>query len=340
MDRGLIEIKFKSAFRNLKSAILMWAILFVLCFSVEAQQPGKIPSIGFLFIGSKDQPHLESFRKGLRELGYVEGKNIVIEYRYAEGKPNALPVLAAELVGLNLDVILTTIPQASRAVLQATSTIPIVLVGAGDPVRDGLVKSLARPGGNLTGLSSTAGPGMVGKQLELLKESVPKMKVVAMLWNPEAGQFASVAIEEAKTGAEALGLQIRPYEIKSTEDLNRVFDDLKKTHANALLIPGGPVVTRNSRLVAERVTKLRLPSISNSRQFVEDGGLMAYGVNFADLYRRAAVYVDKILKGRKPADLPVEQPKKFEFIINLKAAKQIGITIPPNVLARADRVIR
>jgi ABC-type uncharacterized transport system substrate-binding protein len=283
---------------------------------------------------------LESFRQGLRDLGYFEGKNIAIEYRYAEGKPDALPALAAELVGLNLDVILTTIPQASRAVLQASRTISIVVVGAGDPVRDGLVQSLARPGGNLTGLSSTAGPGMVGKQLELLKESVPKISVVAMLWNPEAGQFASVALEEAKTGAKALGLQIRPYEIKSTEDLDRALRDLKKPRASTLLIPGGPVVTRNSRRVVERVTELRLPSISNSRQFVEDGGLMAYGVNFADLYRRAATYVDKILKGWKPADLPVEQPMKFEFVVNLKAAKQIGLTIPPNVLARADKVIR
>jgi putative ABC transport system substrate-binding protein len=324
-----------------------WVVIFAIVLTValcgamaHAQQPAKIPRIGFLFIGSKDQPHLESFRQGLRNLGYIEGKNILIEYRYADGKPDALPALAAELVGLNVDVILTTVPQASRAVLQATSTISIVVVGAGDPVLDGLVKSLARPGGNLTGLSSNAGPGMVGKQLELLNESVPKISVVAMLWNPEAGRLAGVAIDEAKTAAKALGLQIRPYEIKVAGDIDRVFDDLKKTRADALLIPGGPVVTRNSKRVAVRVTKLRLPSMSNSRQFVEDGGLMAYGVNFADLYRRAATYVDKILKGRKPADLPVEQPMKFELVVNLKAAKQIGVTIAPTVLARADEVIR
>ena len=258
--------------------IPVWVLttfFLITAYSAEAQQPTKIPRLGFLFIGSKDQPHLESFRQGLRELGYSEGKNIAIEYRYGEGKPDALPTLAAELVGPNVDVILTTIPQASRAVLQATSTIPIVVVGAGDPVRDGLVKSLARPGGNLTGLSSSAGPGMVGKQLELLKESVPKINVATMLWNPEAGQFASVAIEEAKAAAKALGLQIRPYEIKSAKDIDRAFDDLKQRRANALLVPGGPVVTRNSKRLAERAIKLRLPSMFNSRQFVEDGGLMA-----------------------------------------------------------------
>jgi putative ABC transport system substrate-binding protein len=306
----------------------------------EAQQQAKIPRIGFLFIGSKDQPHLESFRQGLRDLGYFEGKNIAIEYRYAEGKLDALPVLAAELVGLNVDVILTTTLQASRVVLQATGTIPIVAVGSGDPVRDGLVKSLARPGGNLTGLSSSAGPGMIGKRLELLKEAVPRISVVATPWSPEAGQIAGVELEEAKTTARALGIQIRPYEIKSAGDIDRAFDALKKLRANALLIPGAPLMTQNSRRIAELALKLRLASIYQTRQFVEDGGLMAYGVNFGDLYRRAPIYVDKILKGAKPADLPVEQPRKFEFVINLKTAKQIGLTIPPNVLARADRVIR
>jgi putative ABC transport system substrate-binding protein len=315
-------------------------LLFALCVSAEAQHPVKIPRIGFLFIGSKDQPHLESFRQGLRDLGYFEGKNIAIEYRYAEGKLDALPVLAAELVGLNVDVILTTTLQASRVVLQATGTIPIVAVGSGDPVRDGLVKSLARPGGNLTGLSSSAGPGMIGKRLELLKEAVPRISVVATPWSPEAGQIAGVELEEAKTTARALGIQIRPYEIKSAGDIDRAFDALKKLRANALLIPGAPLMTQNSRRIAELALKLRLPSIYQTRQFVEDGGLMAYGVNFGDLYRRAPIYVDKILKGAKPADLPVEQPRKFEFVINLKTAKQIGLTIPPNVLARADRVIR
>jgi len=320
--------------------VLLGTLFLATSSPTQAQQAKKIPRIGFLFVGSKDQPHLESFRQGLRDLGYVEGKNITIEYRYAEGKQDALPGLAAELVGLKVDVILTTTFRASRAVAQVTSTIPIVAVGIGDPISAGLVKSLARPSGNVTGLSNSAGPGMFGKQLELLKEAVPRISVVAMLWNIEAGQLASVALEETKTGARALGIQIRPYEIKSAGDIERAFDDVKKLRANALLITAGPVMTRNSRRIAEFAFKLRLPAMYNSRQFVEDGGLMAYGVNFADLYRRAATYVDKILKGRQPADLPVEQPMKFELVVNLKTAKQIGVTIAPNVLARADKVIR
>ena len=321
----------------------LFAVVFSLVIGgagVQAQQPTKLRRIGFLFIGSKDQPHVDSFRQGLRDLGYVEGKNIVVEYRYAEGKPDALPTLAAELVGLNVEVILTTTLRASRVVLQATSTIPIVGVGLGDFVDAGLVKNLARPGGNLTGLSNSAGPGMRGKQLELLKEAVPKISVVAMLWNIDDGPLASVALEEAKTVAKALGIQIRPYQIKSAGDIERAFDDVKKFHINGFLITGGPVTTRNSARITELTAKLGLPSIYSTRQFVEDGGLIAYGVNFGDIYRRAATYVDKILKGATPADLPVEQPTKFELIINLKAAKQIGLTIPPTVLARADRILR
>ena len=306
----------------------------------HAQQTAKMPRIGFLFIGSKDQPHLESFRQGLRELGYVEGKNIGIEYRYADGKNEALPALAAELVSLNLDVILTTVPQSSRAVLEVTKTIPVVSVGGGDPVIEGLAKSLAQPGGNLTGLSSSADPGMMGKRLELLKEGVPKIKIVAMLWNPEAGQIGGRALERAKTGAKVLGLQIRPYEIRNAADIDRAVEDLKKLRANAIFVSGGQVMNRNSRRIAELGLQLRLPSMYPTRQFVEDGGLMAYGVSFSDLYRRAATYVDKILKGRKPADLPIELPMKFELVVNLKSAKQIGVNIEPNVLARADRVIR
>jgi putative ABC transport system substrate-binding protein len=318
--------------------LTLCTMLLALSVPTGAQQPTKIPRLGFLFIGSKDQPHLESFHQGLRDLGYVEGKNIVIEYRYAEGKPDALPALAAELVALNLDVIVTTTPQASRAVLQASSTIPIVATGF-DPVRIGLAKSLAQPGGNLTGLTSDAGPGMTGKRLELLKEAFPRTNIVAMLLNP-GGQFLDQTLEHAKTGAKALGLQIRPYYIKGAEDIDGAFDDLKKLRANALLMPGGAITTLNSRRIIELATKLRLPAMYQTRNLVEDGGLMAYGVNFGDLYRRAATYVDKILKGKKPTDLPIEQPTKFEFVINLKAAKQIGLTIPPNVLARADRVIK
>jgi putative ABC transport system substrate-binding protein len=324
-----------------KLQCLVLATLFLATSSPSlAQQPKKMPRIGFLFIGSKDQPHLEAFRQGLRDLGYVEGKNISIEYRYAEGKPDALPTLAGELVGLNVDVILTTTLRASRAAAQVTSTIPIVGVGIGDPISAGLVKSLARPSGNVTGLSNSAGPGLWGKQLELLNEAVPRISLVAVLWNIDVDRLASVMNEEVKTAAKALRVQIRPYEIKSAADIDRAFDDLKKNRAQALLITAGPVMTRNSKTISELATKLHLPAMYNTRQFVEDGGLMAYGVNFADLYRRAATYVDKIVKGRKPTDLPVEQPMKFEFVINLKAAKQIGLTIPPNLLARADRVSR
>jgi putative tryptophan/tyrosine transport system substrate-binding protein len=322
------------------SSILVAAVLLGVGVMAQAQQPKKIPRIAFLFIGSKDQPHLDSFRQGLRDLGYVEGKNIVIDYRYAEGKNDALPTLAAELVALNLDVILTTTVSANRAVLQATSTTPIVSVGAGDPVRQGLAKSLAQPGGNLTGLSSSAGPGMEGKRLALFKEAVPKISVVTLLWNPEARTIGGVVLQEAKTGANSLGLQRRSYEITSAGDIDRAFDDLKTRNRNALLITGGPIMTRNSRRIAELAVKLRLPSMYQTRQFVEDGGLMAYGINFADLYQRAAIYVDKLLKGRKPADLPIELPIKFELVINLKTAKQIGVTIPQSVLYRADKVIK
>jgi ABC-type uncharacterized transport system substrate-binding protein len=304
-----------------------------------AQQPAKTHRIGFLFVGSKDQPHLESFHQGLRELGYVDGKNILIEYRYAEGKSDALPALAADLVALNVEVIVTTNPNGSRAVLRASSAIPIVVVGF-DPVATGLVKSLAHPGGNITGLSSRVGPDMEGKRLDVLKEAFPKISAVAMLWNPEAGQLAHLALDSAKRGAEALDIQLRPHEVRNAGDIDRAFDDLKKLRPDALLIPGGVLMTLNSRRVVGLVAKHRLPAIYQTRQFVQDGGLMAYGVSFPDLYKRAAIYVDKILKGTKPADLPVELPMKFELFINLKAAEQIGVTIPANVLARADKVIR
>jgi len=304
-----------------------------------AQQRTKIPRIGFLFVGSKDQPHLDSFHQGLHELGYVDGKNISIDYRYAEGNSDALPALAAELVALNVDVIVTTNPNGTRAVLRARSTIPIVVVGF-DPVATGLVKSLAHPGGNVTGVSTRGGPDMEGKRLDVLKEAIPKSNIVAMLWNPEAGQLAHLALDSAKRGANALDIQLRPHEVRSSGDIDRAFDYVKKLRADALLIPGGPLMTFNSRRLVELAAKLRLPAMYQTRQFVEQGGLMAYGVSFPDLYKRAAIYVNKILKGTKPADLPVELPMKFELFINLKAAKQIGVTIPPNVLARADKVIR
>ena len=313
------------------------AMLFALSAVAEAQQ-AKIPRIGFLFIGSKDQPHLDKFRQGLRDLGYVEGKNIAIEYRYAEGNRNALPTLAAELVALNLNVILTTTPQASRAVLQATSTVPIVITGF-DPVRIGLAKSLAQPGGSLTGLSSEAGSGMTGKRLELLKEAFPNVKIVGVLTTPTSETREST-LDLTKTVAKALGLQIHHHDIKDGPDIDHSFEPLKKLRVDALHMPAGQITTLNSKRLIALAAKLGVPAIYHTPILVEEGGLMAYGVNFGDLYRRAAGYVDKILKGRKPADLPIEQPMKFELVISLKAAKQISVEISPNVLARADRVFR
>ena len=321
---------------------VLWLLATFLLAYVQldaGEHPAKSPRLGFLFFGSKDQPHLESFHYGLRDLGYVDGKNIRIEYRYAERSSERLAVLAAELVALNPDVILTTTPAATRAVLQASSKIPIVAIGF-DPIAAGLVKSLARPGGNVTGLSSSAGPGMMGKRLDLLKEAFPKIDIVAMLWNPEAGHFAKQVLDGAETGAKSLGLQLQPHEIRNTGDIDRAFEELKSLNPDALLIPGGAVMTLNSKRLVNLATKLRLPAMYQTGQFIEDGGLMGYGVNYGDLYRRAAIYVDKISKGAKPADLPVELPMRFELLINLKAVSQIGLTIPANVLARADKVIR
>jgi putative tryptophan/tyrosine transport system substrate-binding protein len=317
-------------------ALTIW-VLAAISFA-DAQQPAKMPRIGFLFIGTKDQPHLESFRQGLRELGYVEGKNILIEYRYAEGRHDALHALAAELVALNPDAILTTTPQASRALVQASSAIPIIMTGF-DPVRIGLVNSLAQPGRNLTGLTSDAGPGMIGKRLELLKESFPKIKIVGML-SDAASEVGETSSDLTKTAAKALRLQVKVVYLKEGADVERSYQTLKNLRVDALHMPPGSLTTLNSRRFIDLASKLRVPAIYHTRILVEEGGLMCYGVNFADLYRRAATYVDKILKGRKPTDLPIEQPMKFELVINLKAAKHIGLTIPPNVLARADRVIK
>ena len=309
------------------------AVLLTIGAMAQAQQPSKVPRIGFLFIGSKDQPHIEKFRQGMRDLGYVEGKNIFIEYRYAEGNADALPRLAAELVGLNLDVILSTTPAANRALLHTTSTIPIVSVagfGSG-PVKN---LNLAQPGGNLTGLTASAGPGMYGKRVEILKEAFPKIRLVALVGG------AGNNLDDASTAGKVVGVQVRPVEIKNINEIDSLGDELRKVRANGLLIGANPIAMINLRKIADLAAKLRLPAMSQTSQYVEEGGLMAYGVNFGDLYRRAATYVDKILKGRKPSDLPIEQPMKFELVINLKAAKQIGVTIPPNVLARADRVTR
>jgi putative ABC transport system substrate-binding protein len=307
---------------------------------VAAQQPGKIPRIGYLGANSPsvnpDRP--ESFRQGLRELGYAEGKNIVIEWRFAEGKQDRLAALAAELVRLKVDILITGGPPSTRAAKEATVTIPIVMGFDNDPVGDGFVASLARPGGNITGLSTLA-PEISGKQLELLKEIVPRFSRVAVLGtSTQPGNAQS--LRETELAARAFGTKVQFLDILDAKDIETAFRAAGNGHADGILVLQSPVINSQRTQVAELAVKSRLPGIFPQNEYAKAGALMYYGVNTVDLFRRAATYVDKILKGTKPADLPVEQPTKFELVINLKAAKQIGLTIPPNVLARADRVIR
>jgi len=315
-------------------------MLFALCSSAHAQQPKKVPRIGYLSntSPSADSARYEAFRQGLRELGYVAGKNVVIEYRYTEGKSDRLPALAAELVRLRVDVIVTGGGATTRAAKEATTTIPIVFAQDGDPVASGFVASLARPGGNITGLSNFA-PELNGKRLELLKEIVPKLSRVAVLGTSTVPGHARF-LKETEPAAGALRLQLQFLDVRAPKDIETAFRAASKGRADGLLVLSGPVLTSHRTQVLDLAVESRLPSIYNFPEWVEAGGVMSYGVNLTDLFQRAATYVDKILKGAKPADLPVEQPKKFEFIINLKVAKQIGLTIPPNVLARADRVIK
>jgi ABC-type uncharacterized transport system substrate-binding protein len=324
-------------------SILVVVVLLVLGVIAEAQQPAKIPRIGYLTGATPDgqSARIEPFRQGLRELGYVEGKNIFIEHRYAEGKLDRLPALAAELVRLKVDVIVTGRQAITRAAKNATNTIPIVMAQDGDPVGNGFVASLARPGGNITGLSNFA-PEIGGKQLELLKEIIPKLSRVAVLGTRTSTNNPGYAqrLGEIERAAKAFGVKLQYLNVLNSKDIETSFREASKGRADAVLAMGGPVLNSHRTQVIEQAVKSRLPAIYNQRLYVEDGGLMTYGASLPDLDRRAATYVNKILKGAKPADLPVEQPTKFEFIINLKAAKQIGLTIPPNVLARADRVIR
>lgn len=318
---------------------LLWVLILGLGASAEAQQVKKTPSIGFLWASRGPSPDARAgIHQGLRKLGYIDGQNITIEYRYAQGKFERLPVLAAELVRLNVDVIVTGGSTATRAAKEATRTIPIVMTNDNDPVASGFVASLARPGGNITGLS-TLRPEISGKRLELLKEVVPGLSRVAVLGasdNPGNPQ----ALSEAEQAAAALKIQLQYLDIRSPKDIEPAFQEARKGRAEGVLELGGPLLNVHRSALVNLAAKSRLPTMWVRQSFVEAGGLMCYGVDPDDLARRAAIYVDKILKGAKPADLPVEQPTKFEFVINLKAAKQIGLTIPPNVLARADRVIR
>jgi putative tryptophan/tyrosine transport system substrate-binding protein len=322
----------------LKLAALALGALFP-AFTVpsEAQESGRIPRIGIVFIGGRDQPHLESFKQGLREYSYIEGKNILIEYRYAEGKYDRLSTLVAELVAKKVDVIVTTSSISARAARQVTKTIPIIMA-SGSPVERGLAESFAKPGGNVTGLSVFA-LELSGKRLELLKEMIPKMTRFAALWSSSENESV-MGFKQTQDAANALSVRMESVELGEAGEMEKTFAYLSKTRVDALLVVLSPLVTLNSKRIVELALKQRLPGMYPTRQFAEEGGLMAYGPVIGDLYRRAATYVDKILKGAKPADLPVEQPTKFDLIINLKAAKQIGLTIPPNVLARADRVIK
>jgi ABC-type uncharacterized transport system substrate-binding protein len=316
---------------------LLASLVLVSADPAKGQPAGKAPRIGVLFIGGRNQPHLEAFKQGLRERGYTEGKNITLEYRYAEGKQDRLPLLAAELVHLKVDVIVVTADSSGQAAQQATKTIPIV-VTTGDPVTWGLANSLAKPGGNVTGLSVLLAD-LSGKRVEILKEAFPKLTRLATLWNPSE-RVATPVFKETSAAAQALSLQLHSFEVQTTQDIENAFVEIPKVRPNALLVILSPLVTLHSKRIVELALKQHLPGMYPTRQFAEEGGLMAYGPLIGDLYRRAASYVDKILKGAKPADLPIEQPTKFEFIINLKTAKQLDLAIPPNVLARADKVIK
>jgi len=325
----------KAAFLSILLAVMLLAVGV----TAEAQQPAKIPGIGFLTGGGHDSARNEVFRQGLRELGYIEGKNIVIEWRAAERKPGRLTALATELVRLKVDVIVVTGLGDLQAAKQATATIPIVMVVDSDPVRSGFVASLARPGGNITGLSTLA-PELSGKRLELLKEIIPGFSRVAAFGTSTSAGNAQ-ELTEIELAAGAFKVKVQYLDVLSAKDFETAFRSASKRRAEAvLMLVSGALASSQRTEMAELAAKSRLPVIYQRGEYVEAGGLMSYGANRNDLFRRAATYVDKILKGTKPADIPVEQPKKFEFIINLKAAKQIGVTIPPNVLVRADRVIK
>jgi putative ABC transport system substrate-binding protein len=317
------------------------SMLLALPFPARAQQPAKIPRIGYLTNASRsaDAPRHDTFRQGLRDLGYIEGKNIVIEWRSGEGNPDRQRAVAAELVRLKVDVIVAGGSGDIRAAKEATTTIPIVMINGDDAVGNGFVASLARPGGNITGLS-TFRPELSGKRLELLKETVPRLSRVAVFVSSASQDYAQV-LKELDLAAGVLAVKLQYLDILSSKDVETAFRSAVKGRADAVLfrVPG-PLVSSQRPQIAALAVKSRLPAIYEAAADVEDGGLMSYGVNTGDLDRRAATFVDKILKGRTPADLPVEQPVKFEFIVNLKAAKQIGLTVPPNVLVRADKVIR
>jgi len=325
--------------------LALGALLLALCTPGRAQQPMvKVPKIGFLANGSaSDAPtalRLEAFRQGLRELGYIDGKNINIEYRYAGGRFERLPELAEELVRLKVDILVVTTDLTAVAARKSTPTIPIVMASSGNPIGSGLAASFARPGGNVTGLYQYS-PELVGKRLELLKEVVPKVTRFAFVHSLDGVAARSGFDDQGKAAAKSLGVQFQLEEVKAPDsDLEGAFLAMVKQHIGAFVMSSAPLLGLHRKKVLQLVEQTRIPAIYPDQDWATAGGLLSYGANIVDQYRRAAVYVDKILKGAKPANLPVEQPKKFEFIVNLKAAKQIDLTIPPSVLARADKVIR
>jgi len=321
------------------AALAVGAMLFALSFPAEAGQQGKVHRLGYLANAVRGSPNEEAFRQGLSGLGYVEGQNVVIEYRWTEGNNELLPGFAAELVRLKVDIIV--VAGGTPAVLaakNATSAIPIVFVGSIDPVAVGLVASLAQPGGNITGLAIGA-PGLYGKRLELIKETIPRLSSVGLLSNPSNAATATV-FKETQIAAKDLGVQVQSLEVRSANDFDGAFETAIKAHVGALIVAQQPPINTNAKRIVELSAKSRLPAIYQDSAWPDGGGLMSYGPSIPDLYRRSAIYVDKILKGTKPANLPVEQPRKFELIINLNAAKQIGLTFPQSVLYRADRVIK
>ncbi len=321
--------------------VLLSLFSLTLPLAAEAQQTAKVPRVGWLSPGSStsDENFLASFRDGLRELGWVVGQNIAIESRWAEGRFERLPDLAAELVRLKVDVIVASVTQASLAAKHATGTIPIVMVGVGDPLGSGLVASLARPGGNVTGPSSMLAEAS-GKQLALLKETVPKASPVAVLWNPANPVWQAAALRQTEVTAEALGLRLQLVEARGPDELEGAFEAMTRERAGALFVPADIIFVRHAQRIADLAARHRLPAMYGFREHVQAGGLMSYAANFAVMFRRAATFVDKILKGAKPADLPVEQPTKFELVINMKTAKALGLTIPQSLLLRADEVIQ
>ena len=316
--------------------LTLGVFLVALCFAAEAQETKKVPQIGYLDGASLSAARMEAFREGLRELGYIDGKNIMIEWKSADGKVDRLAALVAELVRLKVAVIVSAGATGTRTAKQATTTIPIVMAQGPDPVGNGLVASLARPGGNVTGLSSLTAD-LSGKRLELLKEILPKLSHVAVFeTSTSAGNTRQLG--ETELAARAFGVTLQYLDVKGANDIETAFRAATKERSEAVLVLASPVTISQQAQIVEHAAKSRLPVMYHRREAVEAGGLVSYGVSFPDLDRRAATYVDKILKGTKPADIPVEQPMKFEFVINLKAAKQIGLPIPPNVLARADKV--